>query len=171
MKPFFLLFTVLLSSVYISAQNTDTTTITKIGDPMPHFNFELTQEKQSSIQDYKGKVILINLFATWCSPCAKELPEVQKNIWEKYQNNKNFALFVFGRDEGWDKLIPYKQRFGYTFPILPDVDKKIYSLFATQYIPRNILIDKSGKIIYQSIGYDETEFKRLLKLIEKSIKE
>ena len=171
MKQLFILVSCFIVSMYALAQQPDATTVTKIGDKVPDFNFELTHETKSSIQSYKGKVILINLFATWCGPCAKELPEVQKKIWEKYQSHKNFALLVFGRDEGWDKLDPYKKKFGYTFPILPDVDKNIYNLFATQYIPRNILIDKSGKIIYQSIGYEEAEFEKLISLIDKSIKE
>lgn len=147
----------------------DQYTYTKIGDTVPDFGFELEKGKKVNLADYKGKLILINLFATWCPPCNMELPLVQKNIWEKYKDHKNFALLVFGREEGWDKLIPYKEKKGFTFPILPDPDRAIFSKFAKQSIPRNILIDQNGKIIYQSIGYEEKEFETLVKLITEKL--
>lgn len=147
----------------------DTTTKTKIGDLVPPFTFETEKGKSVNISDYKGKLILINLFATWCPPCNTELPVMQTQVWEKYKDNPNFALFIFGREEGWDKLIPYKAKKGFTFPILPDLNRAIFSKFATMSIPRNILVNQSGKIIYQSIGYSEKEFAELAKLIDKSL--
>jgi len=154
----------------IMAQDAQTT-LTKIGDKVPQFSFELEKGKVVNINDYKGKLILINLFATWCPPCNTELPLVQKQIWEKYSSNAGFAFFVFGREEGWDKLIPYKEKKGFTFPILPDVNRNIFKQFATQSIPRNIIVDQEGKIIYQSIGYSEKEFAEMVALIDEKLKE
>jgi len=147
----------------------DSTTLTKVGDPVPQFSFETEKGKTANISDYKGKLILINLFATWCPPCNIELPNMQKLIWEKHKSNPNFVLFVFGREEGWEKLIPFKQKKGFTFPILPDVKRDIFSKFATQFIPRNIIIDQTGKIIYQSMGYTEKEFAEMAALIDKNL--
>ncbi|MFC3562425.1 TlpA family protein disulfide reductase [Pedobacter jamesrossensis] len=165
MKKIFLSLFTLLITVSVFAQSEDKDTYTKIGDEAPSFSFEIEKGKTVNIADYKGKLILINLFATWCPPCNVELPLVQKNIWEKHNDDKNFAFFVFGREEGWDKLIPYKAKRGFTFPILPDLDRTIFNKFAKQSIPRNILIDENGKIIYQSMGYEEKEFEALVKLI------
>ncbi|TDQ06481.1 TlpA family protein disulfide reductase [Pedobacter metabolipauper] len=159
-----LLFLVLLPFVTLAQQ--DSTTLTKIGDQVPEFSFEAEKGKTVQIKDYKGKLILINLFATWCPPCNIELPLVQKQIWEKHQGNSKFAFFVFGREEGWDKLDPYKAKKGFTFPILPDLKREVFSKFATQSIPRNILIDEDGKIIYQSIGFGEQEFSEMVKQID-----
>lgn len=164
MKKIFLIICLFISA-NVMAQTADDGTITKVGDPIPSFKFEIEKGKTVDIADYKGKLILINLFATWCPPCNKELPEVQTKIWEKHQQNSNFAFFVFGREEGWDKLTPYKSKKGFTFPILPDLDRSIFSKFAKQSIPRNILVDRNGKIIYQSIGYEQKEFEALVKLI------
>lgn len=169
MKKIFLLFSIIACTIAASAQMEDKAALTKVGDAVPSFKFEIEKGKIVNITDYKGKLILINLFATWCPPCNIELPEMQSKIWNSYKNNKNFAFFVFGREEGWDKLIPYKTNKGFTFPILPDLDRQIFGKFATQSIPRNILIDESGKIIYQSIGYEEKEFNVLVKLIEKNL--
>ncbi|KQR68094.1 protein-disulfide isomerase [Pedobacter sp. Leaf176] len=168
-KIFIFLFTSLIA-ISSFAQNEDKDTYTKIGDEAPKFSFELDKGKIVDIADYKGKLILINLFATWCPPCNTELPLVQKEIWDKHKDNKNFAFFVFGREEGWDKLIPYKAKKGFTFPILPDLKRVVFSKFAKQSIPRNILIDETGKIIYQSIGYEEKEFQSLVKLIDGKLK-
>ncbi|KQC00176.1 TlpA disulfide reductase family protein [Pedobacter sp. Hv1] len=170
MKKIVLLLAVLAYTLTATAQDIDKDNITKVGDSIPVFNFEIEKGKTVSISAYKGKLILINLFATWCPPCNAELPEMQSKIWDQYKDNKNFALFVFGREEGWDKLIPYKAKKGFTFPILPDLDRSIFSKFAKQAIPRNILIDQHGKIIYQSLGYDENEFKVLLAIIAKELK-
>ncbi len=104
---------------------------------------------------------MLNFFATWCPPCRLELPRVQKEIWEKYKEHKKFSLFVFGREEGWEKLLPFQKTTGYTFPILPDVKRDIFKLYATQSIPRNVILDEKGKIIYQSTGYSEPEFNKL----------
>lgn len=164
MKKIFLSLFTLLITISVFAQNDDT--YTKIGGETPKFSFEIEKGKTVNIADFKGKLILINLFATWCPPCNVELPLVQKQIWDKHKDNKNFAFFVFGREEGWDKLVPYKAKKGFTFPILPDLDRSIFSKFAKQSIPRNILIDENGKIIYQSIGYEEKEFQSLVKLID-----
>lgn len=169
MKKIFLLLCLAVSAGAF-AQTTDEGSYTKVGDVAPTFKFEIEKGKTVDLADYKGKLILINLFATWCPPCNIELPLVQKQIWDKHKNNEHFQFFVFGREEGWDKLMPYKAKRGFTFPILPDVDRSIFSKFAKQSIPRNILIDQNGKIIYQSIGYEEKEFNALVKLIDEKLK-
>jgi peroxiredoxin len=160
-----LIFLLIIFPVITFAQQ-DTTTVTKIGDEVPEFTFEKAKGEFAKISDYKGKLILINLFATWCPPCNIELPVMQEQVWDKYKNNPEFALFIFGREEGWDKLIPYKTKKGFTFPILPDLKREIFSKFAKMSIPRNILVDQDGKIIYQSIGYSTAEFAELVKLID-----
>nr|WP_121273599.1 TlpA disulfide reductase family protein [Pedobacter schmidteae] len=165
-----LLSVVLLLLPFVTLAQTDLSTLTKVGDNVPEFSFEISKDKVVKISDYKGKLILINLFATWCPPCNTELPLVQKQIWEKYSSNEGFAFFVFGREEGWDKLIPFKEKKGFTFPILPDLDRNIFKQFATQSIPRNIIVDEEGKIIYQSIGYNEKEFAEMVSLIDQKMK-
>lgn len=159
-----------LFPIALKAQQ-DQDTLTKIGDRVPEFSFELEKGKMANISDYKGRLILINLFATWCPPCNTELPLVQKQIWEKYKDNPKFAFFVFGREEGWDILVPYKQKKGFTFPILPDKDRGIFKKFAIQSIPRNIIVDQDGKIIYQSVGYTEKEFSEMVALIERNLEQ
>ena len=150
-------------------------TLTKVGDNVPAFTFETEPGKTVSISDYKGKLILINLFATWCPPCNAELPLMQKDIWEKHKNDPNFCLFVFGRAEDWEKVSAFKNEKDFTFLILPDKDTSIFNKFAKAGtsqvgIPRNIIIGKNGKIIYQSLGFMEDEFNKMAMMIDEKLK-
>ena len=142
---------------------------TVIGQRSPNFSFEIEKGKTTSIKDYKGKYVLINFFATWCPPCNQELPIAQKEVWEKHKDNPKFAFLVFGREEDWEKLIPFKEKKGFTFPILPDKDRSIFDLFAPNGIPRNVVIDPEGKIIYQSIGFSPEEFEKLVAFIDSKL--
>jgi len=163
-----ILISFLVTSSLAHAQ--DTTTLVTVGHTVPDFSFELEKGKTASIQDYRNKVLVINFFATWCPPCNIELPILHKNIWEKYRNDPRFALLIFGREEGWEKVTKFKNDHQFTFPMLPDENRKIYGLFATQYIPRTLLIDQTGKIVYESIGYSEEEFGKFEKAVDSLMK-
>lgn len=168
MKKLFLLTGIFfLLHTALNAQNGDAATLTKTGTTVPAFSFETEKGKTVSINDYRGKVIWINFFATWCGPCRAELPVLHQKVWEKYKQNPAFALFIFGREESWQKVTAFKTANKFTFPMLPDEKREIFKLFATQNIPRNIIIDKTGTIVYQSVGYSEEEFAKAVKVLEK----
>ncbi|MES2427458.1 MAG: TlpA disulfide reductase family protein [Bacteroidota bacterium] len=170
MKTPALILLILLAPLFSRAQQADPSTLTKVGDTAPTFDFSLSKIQKANLKDYHGKMVMVNFFATWCGPCRMELPRVEKEIWGKYKDNPKFALFVFGREEGWDVVLPFKTKFNYTFAILPDVGRKIFSLYAKEFIPRNVIIDENGKIIYQSMGYTEEEFNKLLALLDQKLK-
>lgn len=141
-----------------------------IGDQVPYFSVENKEGKNISSQDLKGKVVLLNFFATWCPPCREELPRLQKELWDALGNKEDFTILVLAREQGWDKLDPFMESHKYTFPVFPDLNRKVFSLFAEQSIPRNVLLNKEGKIIYQSIGYTPKEFTDLVNLIHSELK-
>jgi thiol-disulfide isomerase/thioredoxin len=76
----------------------DEFTLVKIGDKAPDFSFSTEKGQAKKLSDLKGKVVWINFFATWCGPCRQELPHLQKEVYNKLKNNKNFELIILGRE-------------------------------------------------------------------------
>ncbi|MGZ8899835.1 MAG: peroxiredoxin family protein [Limisphaerales bacterium] len=140
-------------------------TLTKVGEQAPDFTATTLDHKEFSLKALKGKPVLLNFFATWCGPCIAELPHVQKEIWEKFKD-KDLVVIAIGREHENAELVDFQKKNKFTFPIAGDPKRKIYSKYASAYIPRTYLINKEGKIVYQGIGFEETEFKALLSAIE-----
>ena len=124
---------------------------------MPAFTIMNDNGTQVPSSSLKGKVILVNFFATWCPPCQKELAEVQKMLWPKYKDNKDFVLLMIGREHTDVELQKYNEKKGFTFPLYPDKNRAIYGAFAKNLIPRSYLVDKTGKVVYATKGYSDEE--------------
>jgi len=166
-----LLLLLMLCAPFICRSQVDTTaTLTKVGDVAPTFTFNLDKNKTANLADYKGKIVVLDFWATWCPPCRAELPRIQKEIWEKYKNNPKFALIALDREENWNKTLPFKEQNHYTFLMTPDLKRNAYDLYAKQYIPRLVVVGEDGRIIYQSIGYIEKDFNELLALLAEKLK-
>lgn len=144
--------------------------IIKVGDQMPAFTIVSDNGTKMSSATLKGKVTLVNFFATWCPPCQKELADVQQKLWPKYKDNKNFQLLVIGREHTDAELAKYNEKKGFTFPLYPDKNRAIFGAFAKNLIPRTYLIGKDGKVIYAGKGYTEDEFAGLMDKIGASLK-
>jgi peroxiredoxin len=147
----------------------DQFTLATTGSQVPEFSFEIRPGEIQKISDYKGKVVMITFFATWCGPCRKELPHINKEIYRKYAENKAFFLLVLGREHDWNAVNKFRKEQKFSMPLCPDPGRKIFSLFAGQNIPRNFLIDRNGKIIFASVGFNDQEFGNLKKEIEKQL--
>lgn len=170
MKKAIILF--LFISNFVSAQDNldyEKTNILKIGDKLPMFSYINEKGESKNISDHKGKVILINFFATWCGPCIQEMPHLETEIWNVHKN-ANFILMSFGREHKLEETNAFIAKRKFNFPIYPDDARAIYKLFATQFIPRNYLIDETGTIIYTSIGFKQEDFEELKKKIEELVK-
>ncbi len=170
MKKALLSILVSLLLVSVSFSQTDTTTLTKVGDKAPVFSCTTIDGKTVDISKMQGKIIMINFFATWCGPCMLELPVLQKNIWDKYKDNKNFALLILGREHTEKEVSDFVKLKKFTMPFAPDPKRAVFSLYATQSIPRNVIIGKDGKIIFQSMGYTPEEFKKIEDLLAEKLK-
>lgn len=142
----------------------------KKGDKLPTFQLKSAVYGNVSSADLKGKVVLVSLFATWCGPCQLELAEVEKVLWPKYKDNKDFVLLVVGREHTDEQLKTYNERKKFTFPLYPDPKREVFSLFAEKSIPRAYLFNKQGEAVYTSLGYEKEEFGRLLNAIEAALK-
>lgn len=163
-----LLFCFLLFIPFIGRAQ-DAANIIEVGSTMPSFAIVSDDGSQILSSQYEGKVILITFFATWCPPCQLELAEIEKVLWPKYKENNDFVLLVIGREHSDAELLKYNEKKGFTFPLYPDKSRKIYDLFASQFIPRAYLIDRTGKVVFETQGYDEKVFGRLLRTIDNAL--
>ncbi|MCD8261406.1 MAG: TlpA family protein disulfide reductase [Bacteroides sp.] len=145
--------------------------ILRQGDRLPDFELSSATYGTVTPADLKGKVAVISVFATWCSPCQKELAKIEETLWPQFRAEDNFVLLVVGREHTEREVITYREKKGFSFPIYPDPDRKFTAKFSTHTIPRIYLADKSGKIIYASTGYNPEDFKVLMNKIERALKE
>jgi peroxiredoxin len=141
--------------------------IVQKGQEVPQFTFTTANGEPISVSDYKGKVIFINFFATWCGPCRQEMPLLQEKVWSKYKANKDFKFLSFGRGHSQEEITKFVKSNNFYYPMFPDKDKTIYNMFATSYIPRNYIVDKNGKIVYLSVGFTNEDFNNMLESLEK----
>ena len=160
-------------SLTAKAQNNRPTpeqaTLVKEGQKAPAFEVQMFDGSVVKLADLKGKVVLLNFWATWCPPCRAELARVEKDIIEKFKG-KPFVFIPVSRGENKATVAAFREKMGYTFPMGLDTDGRVYAEYAQTYIPRNFLIDKQGNVVKASVGYDEAEFAELVKLIEQEIK-
>ncbi|MGE5395339.1 MAG: TlpA family protein disulfide reductase [Candidatus Saccharibacteria bacterium] len=142
----------------------------KVGQQVPEFEYEIAPGVIQNITDLKGKLVMITFFATWCGPCRQELPHIQQDIYNKFKNDKDFRLLIFGREHKWEEVNKFQADNKYTMPFYPDPNRAIYSKFADQFIPRNFLISPEGKVLYSSIGFVEKDFDGLRQLIKEQLR-
>jgi peroxiredoxin len=122
-----------------------------------------------TLSQLKGKVVLINFWATWCPPCRQELTHVQKEIIDHFKG-QDFVFLPISRGEKKSVVEAFREKTGYTFPMGLDPTQEIFKKYASNYIPRNFVVGKDGKVIYVSVGFEPAEFANMIKAIEAALK-
>ena len=112
---------------------------------------------------------MLQFTASWCGVCRKEMPHIEKEIWQKHKDNENFVLIGIDRDEPLQKVIQFGLSTGITYPLALDPGAQIFSKYALPDagITRNVLIDPKGKIVMMTRLFNETEFNTLVETINK----
>jgi len=171
MKSIKIIITVLFLFVssLVAQDDYESTTLLKVGNNMPAFTTTSLSGNTFSSDNLKGKVVLINFWATWCPPCRAEMLLIQKDIYDKLKD-ENFALLGISRGELRDTVKNFIDKNKYTFPIYLDTNKKIYNLFASKYVPRSFVIGKDGKVKMTTIGFKKEEFEEMIKVIGEELK-
>lgn len=173
-----LVFVFLLLAVYTNAQTpvkeipSDYGYIVKIGQQIPDFSMETIDGKTIRTTDLKGKVVMIQFTASWCGVCRKEMPHIEAEIWKKHKDNPNFALFGIDLDEPVEKVKEFAKLIPVTYPLAIDPKGGIFYQFAEKGagVTRNVIVDKTGKIVFMTRLYKEEEFQEMKKVIAELLK-
>jgi cytochrome c biogenesis protein CcmG, thiol:disulfide interchange protein DsbE len=117
-------------------------------EPAPAPDFELTASDGQVIrlQDLRGKVVLLNFWATWCPPCKAEMPDLNA-LQQKYGAERDFVVLGINDEEGAADVAAFAEREGIAFPLLLDPDGRVIEkLFDVRYLPTSMIIDREGNI-------------------------
>ncbi|MBC7326715.1 redoxin domain-containing protein [bacterium] len=134
------------------------------GKPAPDFTLMSLDGKTYTLSNLKGKVVLLDFWATWCPPCREELPIIEK----LHQEYKDKGLLVLGiNDEDKATVENFLKENNLTFPILVDAQSKVALLYNVESIPRVLLIDKDGNVVKDLLGYSKENEQILREAIEK----
>jgi peroxiredoxin len=113
---------------------------------MPAEDFRLTdlEGKQQSLSQYRGKIVLVNFWATWCKPCTTEMPAMQTS-YDKLRD-KGFVVLAVNELEDDAKVRDHIKQHGHTFPVLMDRDNKVANQFGVFGLPVSVFIDEKGVV-------------------------
>lgn len=142
------------------------TTLTEVGQMAPDFTLPTLEGGSFTLSEQKGKVVMINWFATWCPPCKEEMPHLQSEVWEVFQDHEDFVMVSIAREETSLEVGPFVSKYALNWPFLLDTDRTAYAGYAEAFIPRNHVIDRQGRIIFQSNGFEMPEFRAMIAEIE-----
>lgn len=133
-----------LASAYIFSKQ-HTFEPVQAGKVAPAFTLPDLDGKEHSLSDYKGKVVFLNFWATWCGPCEDEMPSMQTLY--RAIGGDDFEILAVSIDEDSPAVVDaYGKKFGITFPILHDRKKKIKEIYKTTGVPETFIIDQNGVI-------------------------
>jgi len=124
----------------------------EVGSTAPDFQaVELPSGRPATIENYRGKVVLLNIWATWCPPCKIEMPSMQR-LHQKLART-DFQLVAVSVDEEDSSVVnKFVKEYGLTFPVLHNQDGSIRQIYQTTGVPESFVIDRDGVIVKKVIG-------------------
>lgn len=168
-----IVFITLLILAQISCAQEDSTRgyKVKVGEQSPTLDFELLDGTPISNENLKGKVVVLQFTASWCSVCIKEMPHLEAEVWQKFKN-EDFILIGIDLKEDRKKVDRFIAKMKVTYPFTIDKDGSLFESFTLPNagVTRNIVLDKNGKIIFLSRLYDEKEFAEMVNVIDAELK-
>lgn len=117
----------------------------KVGSKAPDFALIDLEGKKHQFSDYRGKGVFLNFWGTWCKPCEREMPYIER----QYQHFKKLGVEVLAVNVGESELAVEKfaEQYGLHFPIVIDKDLQVLNAYGVDPLPTTFLIDKNGKVV------------------------
>jgi peroxiredoxin len=123
----------------------------KIGDMAPNFTLKADTGKNLRLSEYRGEVVMINFWATWCGPCRQEMP-VLNELYQRYRP-VGFTLLGVNIDDQAANASRMARRLGVRYPIVFDAQKTVSRLYDINSMPTTVMVDRDGKVRYLHRGY------------------
>jgi len=125
--------------------------VPRIHKPAPHFSLTMLDGGKKGLKDYRGKVVLLHFWATWCVACRHEMPQIEQ-LWQRYRDD---GLVVLGVNVDRDNLVgvqDFVHERNLSFPVVLDPDGVVRNTYEIRAFPTSYLIGRDGKIIGRIIG-------------------
>lgn len=146
-------------------------------EKLPAYDFELKDQYGNThkLSDYKGKVVFLNFWATWCPPCREEMPHIEE-IYKEYGYNKNDVVILGAaspataenpspQDESEEKIKAFLTKNNYTFPVVFDIKGEIFRNYYINAFPTTFMIDREGNIMgYVAGGLSKENMKKIIEM-------
>lgn len=145
--------------------------IVKVGDMVPNIDINLLDGTSFNISELKGKVVMLQFTASWCGVCRKEMPFIERDIWNVYKDNPDFALYGIDLKESKEETEAFAAAIPVTYPLTLDLEGKSFYSFCGEGagVTRNIILDREGKIIMLTRLFDEAEFAQMVEVIDNEL--
>lgn len=152
-------------------ESTDRGYIVKVGDMAPDFTTTLIDGTVFKLSEQKGKVVMLQFTASWCGVCRKEMPFIEKEIYQVYKD-KNLVVIGLDRDEPLETMQKFTKETGITYPLAFDFNADIFGLYAHKEagVTRNVIVNREGKIICLTRLFSREEFDKMKALIARELK-
>ncbi len=137
------------------------------GQPAGDFTLNDLQGRPVRLADYKGKVVVLNIFAHWCGPCRAEAPELEKDLWQAYKDKGVVVLGVatWAQDNPTKRAQEFAREFKLTFPVLVDSENKVAEQYGVSSVPTTFVIDPQGVVREVVVGADVQRVKRAVETL------
>lgn len=117
----------------------------------PSFELPTLSGGKVNLMDYRGKVLFINFWATWCATCKVEMPSMQK-LYDRFKD-KGFDMLTISVDKDISLIQPFMDKYNLTFPVLLDPDSEVAKKqYKTTGVPETFIVDRDGIIVHKAIG-------------------
>ena len=167
-------FIIFLSFVFMTTQaqnNFNRGYKVKVGDQAPKIDLKLLDGQFINNENIKGKVVVFQFTASWCSVCIKEMPHLQKKVWQRFKSD-DFILIGVDLMEDLEVVKAFISKTEVTYPFTIDRDGSFFESFTLPKagVTRNIVINQSGKISFLTRLFDEKEFAQMIEHIDQLLK-
>ncbi len=126
----------------------------------PDFELSDLDGKIHHLSDYRGKVLIVNFWATWCPPCREEMPSMER-AWQKIKDD-GMAMIAINVGEDEDTIFQFTASYPVTFPLLLDQDSEVVGPWGVRGLPTTYVVDPQGRVVYRAIGGREWDDPALL---------